>query len=279
MFDYIWDKDEEIDIEELELFNDAILKEVESTLGVKLPSTYVELMKEKNGGTLAYNELHSKKVPEGELLIQSLKGIALDDGIGENNYLLEEWELPEGLILLGGDGHTWVALDYRNYDGDNPPVYCIESGKRKGKQISDAFEGFLKQLKEPEPLEDDDDENDDDDLDFSRIYTKEELGKYIEEGSSLFHISGGLEQFAREKGDMNWYIDQCLKALNKKELDHISWTVGECVLIKLKVEPKENWPINSLKEIVNHLMTVPLYDDVPDFTAQRLGKRLQRKIS
>lgn len=65
MFDYIWDKDEEIDIEELEPFNDAILKEVESTLGVKLPSTYVELMKEKNSGTLAYNELQSKKVPEG----------------------------------------------------------------------------------------------------------------------------------------------------------------------------------------------------------------------
>lgn len=58
---------------------------------------------------------------ELQLLIQTLNGIAIDDGIGENNYLLKEWELPKGLILFGVDGHSWVALDYRNYDGDNPP--------------------------------------------------------------------------------------------------------------------------------------------------------------
>ncbi len=278
MFNYLWEKDEGIDIEELEPFNDAILKEVESTLGVKLPSTYVELMRNKNGGTLAFNELHSRKVPEGELLVQTLNGIAIDDGIGENNYLLEEWELPKGLILIGGDGHSWVALDYRNYDGDNPPICCIESGRRKGKKIADNFEGFLKQLKEPEPLEDDD-EYEDDDEDFNRIYTKEELVEFIEEGSSLFHVSASLGQFAREKGDLSWFINQSIKALNKKELDRISWTVGECILIKLKTEPKESWPINSIKEIIDHLMTVPLYDDVPDFTAQRLGKRIQRKIT
>lgn len=275
MFDYIWTKEEGIDIEELEPLNDTIIEEVESKLGVKLPSTYVELMREKNGGTLSYNEFHHKKLPEGEILVDSLRGIALEDGIGENDYLIEEWELPKELILLSGDGHSWVALDYRNSDGNNPPVCYIESERRKSIKIANDFEGFLSGLKEPEPWEDEDE----DEEDFNRVYTKEELVKLIDEGTSHFDISAGLEQFAREKGDINWFINQSLNALNIQDIDDISWTVGECVLIKLKVEPKENWPINSLKEIVERLMGITEYEGVPDIIAQRLGKRIQKKIS
>lgn len=87
------------------------------------------------------------------------------------------------------------------------------------KKIADDFGGFLKQLKEPEPWEDDD-EYEDDDEDFNRNYTKEELVEFIEEGSSLFHVSASLGQFAHEKGDMSWFINQSIKALNKK-----SWIV------------------------------------------------------
>ena len=43
------------------------LKKVEETLGVKLPDSYIELMKLHNGGDLAYSILHSSRVPDGEV--------------------------------------------------------------------------------------------------------------------------------------------------------------------------------------------------------------------
>ena len=36
-------------------------------LGVKLPDSYIELMKLHNGGDLAYSILHSSRVPDGEV--------------------------------------------------------------------------------------------------------------------------------------------------------------------------------------------------------------------
>jgi hypothetical protein len=31
-------------------------------------------------------------------------------------YLVQEWELPTPVVLLSGDGHYWIALDYRVVD-------------------------------------------------------------------------------------------------------------------------------------------------------------------
>ncbi|BAC67942.1 MULTISPECIES: SMI1/KNR4 family protein [Streptomyces] len=28
-------------------------------------------------------------------------------------YLVKEWELPSPIVLLSGDGHCWISLDYR----------------------------------------------------------------------------------------------------------------------------------------------------------------------
>lgn len=77
---------------------------------------------------------------------------------------------------------------------------------------------------------------------------------------------------------MDWFIKQSLKTIEIEEIDDISWTVGEFVLLKLRVEPRENWPIDSLQKIVDHLMAVTEYEGVPDEIAQRLGKRIKRKI-
>ncbi|GIN19414.1 SMI1/KNR4 family protein [Siminovitchia fordii] len=274
MFDYIFDTDIGVDIETLDDFTDEKLEQVEKKLGVKLPVAYVELMKKQNGGTLSYNEFHSNKVPDGEVYIHSIKGIDAEDGIGESDYLVEEWEIEKGFVIFAGDGHEWFAFDYREYKGDNPCVfYIVDEGKPK--KVAEDFERFLKKLKKSEFVDDEDD----DDEEFNRVYTKEELEEYIEEGSSHFDISAGLEQFAKEKGNMDWFIKQSLKTIEIEEIDDISWTVGEYVLLKLRVEPRENWPIDSLQKIVDHLMAVTEYEGVPDEIAQRLGKRIKRKIS
>ncbi|MGY3215794.1 hypothetical protein ACVWWV_000296 [Bacillus sp. TE9122W] len=40
----------------------------------------------------------------------------------DSAYLIKEWELPEGLVLISGDGHTWVAMDYRKMK-KNPAIH------------------------------------------------------------------------------------------------------------------------------------------------------------
>lgn len=137
MFDYIFDTDIGVDIETLDDFTDEKLEQVEKKLGVKLPVAYVEL----NGGTLSYNEFHSNKVPDGEVYIHSIKGIDAEDGIGESDYLVEEWEIEKGFVIFAGDGHEWFAFDYREYKGDNPCVfYIVDEGKPK--KVAEDFESF-----------------------------------------------------------------------------------------------------------------------------------------
>lgn len=49
-----------------------------------------------------------------------------DDTIFCTASMIAEWGLPEDLVLLDGDGHCWLAFDYRSKRID-PPVIVIES--------------------------------------------------------------------------------------------------------------------------------------------------------
>jgi SMI1-KNR4 cell-wall len=60
--------------------------------------------------------------------------------------LIAEWGLPEGIVLLSGDGHSWVALDYRNTKKE-PPVIFVESESGRTESIAPNFENFLQRLK------------------------------------------------------------------------------------------------------------------------------------
>ncbi|MEB2277413.1 SMI1/KNR4 family protein [Bacillus sp. ILBB4] len=42
-----------------------------------------------------------------------------------SDYYIEEWDLPKDILLLSGEGHWWVAFDYRNTK-DNPPIIYMD---------------------------------------------------------------------------------------------------------------------------------------------------------
>ena len=65
-----------------------------------------------------------------------------DEGILQNAYL-REWQMPDGLVLLSGDGHWWIALDYRRSGPAGPPSvgwYDNEAGEDV--ELADDFETF-----------------------------------------------------------------------------------------------------------------------------------------
>ncbi|KUM67070.1 SMI1/KNR4 family protein [Streptomyces griseorubiginosus] len=100
---------------------DAVVQDAELRLGVRLPASLLEILRVQNGGAVAelWNAFPTD-VPtswsENHVPLDDMMGIGRRDGqlsLLDTAYLIEEWGLPSPLVLLSGDGHCWIALDYR----------------------------------------------------------------------------------------------------------------------------------------------------------------------
>lgn len=272
MFDYIFEG--EADFEDFSLDD---LKKVEKLLGVKLPESYINLMKIHNGGTLAYSILRSGRVPDGEVEITNLRGIDLEEGIGETNYLVEEWDMEKGLVIISGDGNYWLAFDYRKYTGDEPPVvYIEEDTDEKPKQVAKTFELFLKKLEKPE--EDDFEIEYDDDDEDDIIYTKEEFEQLVKEGNSDIEIANCFYQFASMDCDISWFVKLAIKAMKAKIADDLPYRIGEDLLTKLNEISKEDWPIELLDELANEFISFVDSNGFANPGVIKYGNKIRRKI-
>lgn len=108
-----------------ETLTDDMIINAEKKLGVKLPSSYIELCKIQNGGYITYDAFPTS-VPTGwaddHISVDHIRGIE-EEGILSNDYYIEEWELPKDILLICGDGHTWTAMDYRQKKEEPPIIY------------------------------------------------------------------------------------------------------------------------------------------------------------
>ncbi|PGT62333.1 SMI1/KNR4 family protein [Bacillus thuringiensis] len=144
----IWADDDYL---KLAPINDELIKKAEEVLNVKLPESYINLLKEQNGGTLLL-DTHPTSKPnswaDDHVNVSGLYGISFDENessILESRYLIREWEMPENIVLLSGDGHTWIALDYRNV-AENPPVIFIDNEFEEIIELAPNLESFLQNL-------------------------------------------------------------------------------------------------------------------------------------
>ncbi|MFD6280749.1 SMI1/KNR4 family protein [Streptomyces sp. NPDC060209] len=100
---------------------DSVVQDAERQLGVRLPASLLEVLRIQNGGLVAdpWNAFPTD-VPtswsENHVPLDDMMGIGRHEGqlsLLDSAYLVEEWGLPSPLVLLSGDGHCWIALDYR----------------------------------------------------------------------------------------------------------------------------------------------------------------------
>ncbi|CAM5462042.1 hypothetical protein BSAF29S_04213 [Bacillus safensis subsp. safensis] len=120
----------------------------EKKLGITLPDTYKKLILEQNGGYIVHNAFpttHSNSWAEDHIQFNHLLGIAEGEGIMDSAYLMKEWELPEGLVLINGDGHTWVAMDYRKTK-ENPAIHYFDVEMEEDFKLADSFDEFIQGL-------------------------------------------------------------------------------------------------------------------------------------
>jgi hypothetical protein len=114
---------------------EELLALAEETLGVTLPLEYVELLRIQNGGfTAGFAFPTSVKTTwaDDHVPLDELCGIVAGDdtdsaqNLMDNAYMCEEWHLPPRQVLIAGDGHWWISLDYRR--GPTPSVAWIDVG-------------------------------------------------------------------------------------------------------------------------------------------------------
>jgi hypothetical protein len=122
-------------------------------LGVKLPEEYITLLRIQNGGyTQGFGYPMNRRTTwsEDHVPLHDLFGIITDPGhrtaqnILATEYMIKEWGLPPQQVLLSGEGHWWISLDYRAGACPSVAWLAIESGEDF--QIAPSFAAFLEGL-------------------------------------------------------------------------------------------------------------------------------------
>lgn len=137
------------------LTND-IVAEAERSLGNILPADLLRLLRIQNGGAIAADWDACPAEPnfyaETHVPFDALFGIGPADQATtitmlDTAYLIQEWELPTSIVLLAGEGHYWVALDYRicGPTGD-PSIVWIDNERNDELQLAPTFRTFIERL-------------------------------------------------------------------------------------------------------------------------------------
>jgi hypothetical protein len=143
----------------------ADINRAQVTLGVRLPSEYLELLGAQNGGDVAFQfDAYPTNVPtswaDDHVWLRSLAGIGpagstWPPSITQSPDLIAEWEMPERLVLLDGDGHYWIALDYRDVGDDGAPsVAWIDNEADQDIELAPDFRTFIEGLVPLESFDD-----------------------------------------------------------------------------------------------------------------------------
>lgn len=136
--------------EGLEPVSEDAIKKAEQELSVTMPKSYLELLREHDGGDLEYPYIIIGDEKERNAMYH-MDGIANEGfSILSSPSVIDELGLPNKLILLEGDYHSWISLDYR--DKYIPSVtyfyedYSEEEMKWGSIEIAPSFDIFLTKL-------------------------------------------------------------------------------------------------------------------------------------
>jgi len=143
-----WPKD---DSSEFSVLSDSAVQKTEQKLECKLPALLIELLKFRNGGETRGFVFASKDqtswAPD-HVPFDRLNGIEVAESENPSAGILydtllarDEWGVPEKLVALEGDGHWWLALDYR--DSVEPAVTWFDTECEEDIRLAPTFEAFL----------------------------------------------------------------------------------------------------------------------------------------
>lgn len=249
MVEGLWD--EEIDT--LKSLDNKILHIVEEKLQLELPADYVSLMKQQNGGRLAKTLYNTD---EEEIYIEEILGISEEEaeGILTTLYLREEWDLPDDIILLSGDGHSWVFLDYR-INKSQPSVSYIDLEMEKDYVLAANFTDFIKGLYVDEAMGKTVDG-------AEGVYSEEAFEQIVDEAVDAFALTDGVLYFTEIDCDMEWLLSQVIRIMDidNDESEFVLPEVLDYVMVKMLTTTISDEANEILKLLVPKIKTHPLQE-------------------
>jgi hypothetical protein len=134
-----------------EPLTDEVVVEAERVLGLTLPTDLLKLLRIRNGGAVADAYRACPLGTDKYVLFSSMVGIGLDPDVPSmlnTPYLIKEWKLPSSIVLIEGDGHYWVALDYRECGpSGEPAVVRLQNDGACDEQLAPDFRRFVTGLR------------------------------------------------------------------------------------------------------------------------------------
>ena len=128
----------------------------ERVLGVRLPEDLLRLLRIQNGGVVsdAWDACPAEATfcANDHVPFDQLFGIGPADQFDvltllHTPYLLREWGLPTPCVLLSGQGHCWITLDYRTCGPYGAPsVAWIDNEMDHELQLAPDFRAFVEHL-------------------------------------------------------------------------------------------------------------------------------------
>ncbi|MFB7034040.1 SMI1/KNR4 family protein [Bacillus altitudinis] len=272
-----WEIDEE-GYYTLKKINEAEIAKAEKKLGVTLPDTYKKLILEQNGGYTIHNAFpttHSNSWAEDHIQFNHLMGIAAGEGIMDSAYLIKEWELPEGLVLINGDGHTWVAMDYRKTK-ENPAIHYFDVEMEEDFKLADSFDEFIEELYTAEYSVDEEAAAAEYELPEEHL-SKEELKAIFEldvlDEDNLYKI----QYYPMvDLNEIEWFFKKMQYHIEKTKDEDTLYEVADTIINILLLNP--NMPINDkINEILQQIAKFLEKNDEPLLV--NLGEHIAMKTS
>ncbi|EDW22746.1 SMI1/KNR4 family protein [Bacillus pumilus] len=253
-----WEIDEE-GYYTLEKINEKKIAKAEKKLGVILPDTYKKLILEQNGGYIVHNAFptsHPNSWAEDHIQFNHLLGIAKDEGIMDSEYLIEEWELPKGLVLINGDGHTWVAMDYRKTK-ENPPIHYFDVETEEDFKLADSFDEFIEGLYTVEYTADEEDETEYEyEYEEEEYITKAELEAILEkEAPDPADIHQITKYPLQDLEEVEWFfkrIKSYIESVKDEDvLYEVAASIDTILMLRVDTMPSNDIIKKTLFEIVD----------------------------
>jgi len=132
---------------------DELIKATEELLNYKLPQTYIELLKSKNGGSPKNNYF---PIPNSDnnnyVIVNGICGIGGQWGIDSkelgSRFMIEEWGYPDIGIVFGqcpSAGHDVIILDYSlcGKDGEPQILHVDQESDYRKTFLAKNFETFI----------------------------------------------------------------------------------------------------------------------------------------
>lgn len=138
---------------------DELIASIEEELGYKLPSSYIALMKQQNGG-IPKNTCFPTEEPtswaEDHIAITGIMGVGREKSYSlcgdlGSQFMIEDWGYPDiGVVICDcpSAGHDVVMLDYRacGRDGEPEVIHVDQEDDYEVTFLAENFEAFIRGL-------------------------------------------------------------------------------------------------------------------------------------